>query len=231
MDRRGEYEVKTPKSIIEKLSLHKYSTKLILHKPDDIKDFDELEYDTSVKNDKYDLVFVFIFQLDDLSKQLKLIIKKDLLNEKGYLFFAYPKKNNPQYKEYIERDQIFPEIKPDEDGYVLGSMLKFSRMVSLNEVFTIVGLKAEPKKQNKSQAEKKSQCVDDYVQHIKDIQQFLADDQPVLQVYNDLTPGYQKNWARYVYSAKRKETQEKRLQEMKEILKEGYKSIDLYRSR
>lgn len=221
----------SPKSIIEKLNLHKYPTKLILQKPNDIKDFEELEYDTSIKKDKYDLVFVFIFQLADFTKHLKLIIEKDLLNEKGYLFFAYPKKNNPKYKEYIERDQIFPEIKPDEEGYVQGSMLKFSRMVSLNDVFTIVGLKAEPKKQKKSQAEKKSQCVDDYIQHIEDIQQFLANDEAVLKTYNELTYGYQKDWARYVYSAKRAETQEKRLHEMKAILVEGYKSIDLYRRR
>lgn len=221
----------SPKSIIEKLSLHKYSSKLILHKPDDVKDFDELDYDTSIKKDKYDLVFMFIFHLEDFSKQLKLIIEKDLMNEKGYLFFVYPKKNNPKYKEYIERDQIFPEINPDEEGYVQGSMLKFSRMVSLNDVFTIVGLKAEPKKQKKSQEEKKSQRVDDYVQHITDIEQFLAEDHAVSTFYKNLTHGYQKDWARYVYSAKRKETQEKRLQEMKAILKEGYKSIDLYRRR
>ena len=219
------------KSIIEKLSLHKYPSKLILHKPDDIMDFDELEHDKSIKKDKYDLVFVFVFQLEDLSKLLKLVVEKNLLNEKGYLFFAYPKKNNPKYKEYIERDHIFPETKPDEDGYVQGSMLKFSRMVSLNDVFTIVGLKAEPKKQKKSQAEKKSQSVDDYIQYIEDIQQFLVDDNDILQAYNNLTHGYQKDWARYVYSAKRKETQEKRLQEMKAVLKEGYKSIDLYRRR
>ena len=219
------------KSVIEKLNLHKYPTKLILHKPEDIKDFEQLQYDTSIKQAKYDLVFIFIFQLADFSKYLQMIIEKELINEKGYVFFAYPKKNNPQYKEYIERDQIFPEINPDEDGYVFGSMLKFSRMISLNDVFTIVGLKAERKKTKNGKTEKKSQRVDDYFQHIEDVRQFLAADEELLKVYNELTPGYQKDWARYVYSAKRKETQEKRLQEMKGILAEGYKSIDLYRRR
>ncbi|MGG3640071.1 YdeI/OmpD-associated family protein [Bacillus gobiensis] len=47
--------------------------------------------------------------------------------------------------------------------------------------------------------------------------------------YNELTFGYQKDWARYVYSTKRKEAQEKRLLEMETIVGEGYKSIDLYR--
>jgi len=221
----------SPKSVIEKLNLHKFKAKLILHKPEDIHDFDELEYDTSINQDKYDLIFLFVFRLEDFSKQLKMIIEKDLMNEKGYVFFVYPKKNNPQYKEYIERDQIFPEINPDEDGYVQGSMLKFSRMVSLNDVFTVVGLKAERKKTKNKQSEKKSQCVDDYIEHIEDIKQFLANDESVLKTYEALTPGYQKDWARYVFSAKRQETQEKRLLEMKDILEEGYKSIDLYRRR
>ena len=40
-------------------------------------------------------------------------------------------------------------ISPDEDGYVTGSDLKFSRMVSMNETFTVVGLKSVPKKKKK----------------------------------------------------------------------------------
>ncbi|MNI76225.1 hypothetical protein D3C73_1324410 [compost metagenome] len=60
---------------------------------------------------------------------------------------------------------------------------------------------------------------------------YLESDVDVLERYRQLAPGYQKDWARYVYSAKRNETQEKRLLEMKAILAEGYKSIDLYRSR
>jgi len=40
---------------------------------------------------------------------------------------------------------------------------------------------------------------------------------------------YQKDWARYVYSAKKIETQENRLLQMAEALADGYKSIDLFR--
>lgn len=174
-------------------------------------------------------MFVFIFTLEDFSKHLQKIIEKDLIKEKGNLFFAYPKKNNPQYTEYIERDSIIPHIHTDEDGYVIGSNLKFSRMVSLNEVFTVFGLKSERKKAKSTTNTKKSQCVDDYIDNIEDIKQFLNNHEDVLKAYNDFTFGYQKDWARYVYSAKRKETQEKRLLEMKDIIVEGYKSIDLYR--
>ncbi|WP_232698083.1 YdeI/OmpD-associated family protein [Brevibacillus daliensis] len=220
----------SPKSVIEKLNINKYPAKLILHIPEDNNDFQGLEYDTSIKKDKYDLIFIFIFGLEDLTTYVKEIIDKQLLTDKGYVFFAYPKKNNPTYKEYIDRDSLFSQIPQNEDGYVYGSTIKFSRMVSLNDIFTVVGLKSEaPKKVKKATSTKSSQCVDDYIEHVEDIKQHLKKNEDLLQTYNQLPFGYQKDWARYVYSAKRKETQEKRLSEMETILGEGYKSMDLYR--
>ena len=78
---------------------------------------------------------------------------------------------------------------------------------------------------------KSSQRVDDYIAHIADIRHELKHALDLLDFYNKLPSGYQKDWARYIYSAKRSETREKRILEMKEILAEGYKSIDLYRRR
>lgn len=217
------------KTIIEKLSLNKYPTKLIIAKPEDLDDFNELEYDTSVNKEKYDMILTFIFSLEEYSNYLKLVIEKDLLNDKGYLFFAYPKKNNKKYAGYIDRDSFFQQVPIDEDGFVLDSNIKFARMVSLNDVFTVIGLKVENKKKRKATSTEKSQCVDDYIAHVEDIKQFLANNEEVLKTYLALTFGYQKDWARYVYSAKKKETQEKRLLEMESILADGYKSIDLFR--
>jgi Bacteriocin-protection, YdeI or OmpD-Associated len=217
----------TTKSIVDKLNLKKYASKVILNLPEDIDEFREIDFDTAVGKEKYDLIFTFVFNLEEFSNELHQVIEKQLLNEKGYLFFAYPKKNNPKYKEYIERDQIFPYINVGEDGYVAESNLKFSRMVSLNDIFTVVGLKSEKKKT--ASPSKKSQCVDDYIVHIDDIKRYLEKNGELLSTYNGLTFGYQKDWARYVYSAKREETQEKRLLEMEDILGEGYKSMDLYR--
>ncbi len=213
----------------DKLNFSKYPTKLILNIPDDIEDFNEIEYHSSVENDKYSLVFIFIFSLENLTKYLKLVIEEKLVDENGYLYFAYPKKNNPQYKEYIERDAFIQNIEADEEGFVLGSNIKFSRMISLNDVFTVVGLKEVSKKAKNTPSTQKSQCVDDYIENVEDIKLHLAIKEDLLKAYNELTFGYQKDWARYVFSAKRKETQEKRLQEMEMILGEGYKSIDLYR--
>lgn len=227
----GGTNVNSAKSIVTKLNMNKYPSKLILNKPNDIDEFNELEYDTEFIQQKYDLIFIFVFNLDEMSQYLQMITDQQAVKDNGYVYFAYPKKNNSKYNEYIERDSIFPYLSVDEDGYAQNSSMKFSRMVSLDEVFTVVGLKSEAKKVKRSESTKSSQLVDDYIDHIADIQKYLSDDQDLLDRYNDLTPGYQKDWARYVYSAKRSETQAKRLLEMKDILVAGYKSLDLYRRR
>jgi len=217
------------KSVIEKLNIMKYPKKLILQKPEEMDDFNEIEFDSSIKNSKYDLIFIFIFNLEEFSMQLQTVIEKQLLVDNGYLYFAYPKKNNPKYNEYIDRDSFINSLPVDEEGYVLLSSLKFSRMVSLNDIFTVVGLKSTPKKTKKAASSKNSQCVDDYIVNIEEIRQYLNKNGELLKTYNELTFGYQKDWARYIYSAKRKETQEKRLLEMETALGEGYKSMELYR--
>lgn len=223
-------EANSTKSVIEKLNFSKYPTRLILNTPGDIEDFKSIEFDTSIKKEQYDLIFIFIFKLEDFVINLQNVVEKQLVKDNGYIYFAYPKKNNPKYKEYIERDSIYTEQHYDEEGYYRGSNLKFSRMVSFNEVFTVIGLKAIPaKKKTSPKNSKNSQCVDDYIDHVEDIKQYLQKNDVLLKMYDELTPGYQKDWARYVYSAKRKETQEKRLLEMETVLAEGYKTMDLYR--
>jgi hypothetical protein len=219
--------VNSTKSVIEKLNIAKYPAKLILNKPVDVQDFNEVEYDESILREQYDFVFAFVFNLDEFSVTLKEMINKQLVKDNGYLYFAYPKKNNPQYDTYIERDSIYNENTYDEEGYAHGSNLKFSRMVSLNEVFTVVGMKAV--KNTKAKSTKSSQCVDDYIDHVDDIKKYLEKNNEVLAIYNNLTYGYQKDWARYVYSAKTAATQEKRLVQMETVLAEGYKTMDLYR--
>ncbi|MEH7415412.1 hypothetical protein V7266_09055, partial [Neobacillus drentensis] len=168
------------KSVIEKLSLQKYANKLILHKPEILDEFQGLDYDSSIKRDKYDLIFSFIFNLEEFANELQNVIKNQLLEDNGYLYFAYPKKNNKVYKEFIDRDSFIGALPSDEDGYVLNSNIKFARMVSLNDVFTVVGLKSTPKKTQKSTTNKSSQCVDDYINNIEDIKQYLQKNEDLL---------------------------------------------------
>lgn len=221
----------SPTNVVAKLNLNKYESKLILNQPEDIAYFNELQYDSEMTKEKYDLIFVFIFNMNQFKEYLDLVIRKQAIHENGYLFFAYPKKNNRKYKEYIDRDSFFEQNAVNEEGYVSGSTLKFSRMVSMDDVFTVIGLKSQAPRKSKPTNAKSSQRVDDYVDYISSIREYLSSDKELLELYDHLTAGYQKDWARYVYSAKRSETQEKRLQRMKDILAQGYKSLDLYRRR
>ncbi|MGG4553987.1 YdeI/OmpD-associated family protein [Paenibacillus humicus] len=221
----------SPTNVVAKLNLNKYESKLILNQPEDIAYFNELQYDSEMTKEKYDLIFVFIFNMNQFKEYLDLVIRKQAIHENGYLFFAYPKKNNRKYKEYIDRDSFFEQNAVNEEGYVSGSTLKFSRMVSMDDVFTVIGLKSQAPRKSKPTNAKSSQRVDDYVDYISSIREYLSSDKELLELYDHLTAGYQKDWARYVYSAKRSETQEKRLQQMKDILAQGYKSLDLYRRR
>ncbi len=52
-----------------------------------------------------------------------------------------------------------------------------------------------------------------------------------LKFFKELTPGYQRDWARYIFSAKQQSTQEKRKAQMVDILSQGYKSVDLFRQK
>jgi uncharacterized protein YdeI (YjbR/CyaY-like superfamily) len=101
-------------------------------------------------------------------------------------------------------------------------------MVGLDDVFTVVGLKREGASRGKIST-RPSQRMDDYADMVSKVEDDLKDTPNLLRFYKSLTPGYRKDWARYVYSAKQEDTREKRREEMKTILAAGYKSRELYR--
>jgi len=210
-------------SIIDKLKLHKYHSMAIINQPNDYDVFTE---SNQALQEKHDAIFIFVETLDDMVTYTNQILKQQLLLPKGYLFFAYPKKGNKRYSTSVHRDEIFPAMKVDEEGYVSGSDLKFARMVSMDDVFTVIGLKREERKEKKSVSS--SQRVA-YAENVKDVEALLAAFPETLSFYQSLTPGYQKDWARYLFSAKQQKTRDKRKQQMLDILSQGYKSIDLYR--
>lgn len=217
------------KTIVEKLNLQKFNKAAVLHKPEGVDSLAGLaEYDTELKDSSYDLIFAYVLNMESFQDLVKKVIDNNYLNDCGYLYVAYPKKGNKVYPTYIHRDDLFEGLGADEEGYIGTSSMKFARMVGLNDVFTVVGFKKEAQKK-KSASSKPSQCVDDYISMIPDVEKDLHDTPEALAFYQSLTPGYQKDWARYVYSAVQEETREKRRAEMKMILGEGYKSIDIYR--
>ena len=74
----------------------------------------------------------------------------------------------------------------------------------------------------------KPEQLDDYIELIPSVEIDLQDTPDLLAFYQSLTPGYRKDWARYVYSAKQEATKTKRREEMKMILRGGFKSRDSY---
>ncbi len=213
-------------TIIDKLNLSKYKNMVVLDEPSDYDLFKG--YKTELSGG-HDAIFIFVKTMEEMVKQTQKVIDEEQLLEKGYLFFAYPKKGNKRYDTFIHRDEIFPAMKIDDEGYVKNSDVKFSRMVSMDDVFTVVGLKREKKKAKKSPAT--SQCVADYEENVKDIEELLVDHPNERKFYQELTPGYQRDWARYIFSAKQQKTRDKRQAQMVDILSQGYKSIDLYRQK
>lgn len=217
------------KSIVEKLSLHKYNQAAILNEPEGTEYFAELTgYDTALKAEAYDLIFAFVLDMESLKELVNRVIEHQHLRKKGYLFAAYPKMGNKVYSTFIHRDDLFAGLGSDEDGYIGTSTIKFARMVGLDDVFTVVGFKEDAGGKGQISS-KPSQQVDDYISMIPSVEQDLGDTPELLTFYQSLTPGYRKDWARYVYSVKQEETKVKRREEMKMILQAGYKSRELFR--
>ncbi|MEH7224683.1 YdeI/OmpD-associated family protein [Bacillus sp. JJ1566] len=213
-------------TIIDKLNLTKYTNMAVINQPSDYDVF--VGYKTSLSG-KHDAIFIFVETIHEMVQHTQYIIKENHLLEKGYLFFAYPKKGNKRYPTFVHRDEIFPSMNVGEDGYVQDSDMKFSRMVSMDDIFTVVGLKREKKKATKSSAA--SQNVADYEANVGDVEKILTDYPGELAFYRQLTPGYQRDWARYIFSAKQQKTREKRQEQMIDILSQGYKTVDLYRQK
>ncbi|WP_097156605.1 YdeI/OmpD-associated family protein [Bacillus oleivorans] len=217
------------KSIAEKLNLQKYEKAAVLNLPEGTDYLAELEdYDTDLTSSSYDLIFAFVLDLKSLKALVDRIIEKNILNKNGYIYLAYPKKGNKVYPTFIHRDELLGGLGADANGYIGSSNVKFARMVGLDDVFTVVGLKEDAKSKHQTST-KASQCVDDYIELIPQIEKDLEDTPEQLAIYQLLSPGYRKDWARFVYSAKQEETRAKRREEMKIILAAGYKSRDLYR--
>ncbi|MCE3204061.1 YdeI/OmpD-associated family protein [Paenibacillus sonchi] len=217
------------KTIVDKLNLQKFKKVAVLYRPENENSLTGLgDHDTELTASRYDLIFAYVLNMEALQDLVNQVIDHNYLNKGGYLYAAYPKKGNKVYSTYIHRDSLFEGVGADENGYIGESSLKFARMVGLNEVFTVVGFKEEARKK-KDASSKPSQRVDDYTSMIPAVEKELQDSPEALALYQSLTPGYRKDWARYVYSAVQEETRAKRRAEMKKILGEGYKSVDLYR--
>lgn len=213
------------KTVLDKLKIENYKNRLFLNVPDTVTELQDIFADYKVQQTQYDCIFSFVFSLEEFEKAIDAVVEQNLLAEGGYLYLVYPKKGNKHYDTFIHRDSIMT-LPMDEDGYFKESLLKFSRMVAFNDTFTVCGLRHLKKALKKST--KPSQCVDDYKDKVTDLKVYFQNQPEILERYVALTPGYQRDWARYVYSARKQNTIDKRLIEMAEILKQGFKTKQLY---
>lgn len=208
----------------KKFKLNDELSVAIVNQPQDLP----LEGISQVGEAPFDRIISFVFSVDEMVTYLQKVLEDTSLKEQGYLFFVYPKKGNKKYEQFIHRDEIFPAIQVDDEKYIVGSDLKFASLMSLDETFSILSIKRDGKGKGKKKTAS-SQCVSDYESMIPQLRDSLADNPHDLAFYDELTPGYQKDWARYIYSAKKQDTQIARLQEMREIIGLGYKTKELYR--
>ncbi len=212
--------------IVKKLRLDQFQDVVLVDCPaDKIIEFTGLK--RSEIQSKNKLIFSFVTSKQTFVAFIQNAIRQDLLEDEGILYIAYPKKGNPLYPDYVHRDEIFGLLNVNDDGFIGSSTYKFNRMVGFDEVFTILGIK---KTKRSSSSSKTSQSVGDYVEYQEPLRQLLSTNTDLLDTFDALTPGYKRDWARYVYSTANESTRVKRFAEMKEALKAGHKSITLYRA-
>ena len=211
--------------VARKVRLEKYEKVAVIGAPDEYKDTLGDDVSFSLNDKPFDLCLAFVFSLDEMTRLTHDAEKENLILPGSVLLFAYPKANNKIYPA-IKRDDIFPAfgIDPDGDGNVADTSFFFNLMVKLDAVFTIIGLKNKagetPTAQNRP-----SQISADYAEKIPALRVWLSDTPSLLSFFDALTPGYQRNWARFVYSAVKEETKNSRFEKMKRLLSEGKKTI------
>lgn len=217
-------------SLIKKLKLESYKEKAIFKPSKEISNAFEGYYLPNYTQGQLNLALAFVYSLEEMKETILYLYENQILVEKGDVYLIYPKLKNKLGHPAIHRDAIFPFLQVDDDtGYIKGTNYKFNRMIALDENYTLVGVRNFPVVKT-NQARKIDARISTYVDKVSDIVNYLKDFPKVADFYKSLTPGYQRDWARYVYSAKTEATIQKRLDEMIMILGKGYKTKELYQA-
>lgn len=173
----------------------------------------------------HDAVVVFTTSNAGFFSTLERLSFEDRCVEGGVLWIAYPKKGNPTYPEYVHRDEIFPKVRMDDDGYIYDSPYRFNRMLGFDECFTLLEIKRVAQRK----PAKPSHVGSDYLKYIPEVEVMLKDDPDVLATYQSLSPSYRKDWAVYLFTTANEVTRAKRFEELKSVIRAGYKNMTLYR--
>jgi len=173
----------------------------------------------------HDALVVFTTSNAEFFTMLERLANEDRCVEGGVLLIVYPKKGNPIYPDYVHRDEIFPKVHMDDDGYIYNSPYRFNRMLGLDECFTLLEIKRVAQRKPTKPAHHGA----DYLKYIPDVEAMLSGDPNVLAIYQALSPSYRKDWAVYLFTTSNESTRSKRFEELKSVLRAGYKNMTLYR--
>ena len=73
--------------------------------------------------------------------------------------------------------------------------------------------------------------LSEFEQDIPAVAELLTSDQTMADFFSALTPGYQREWARFIFGAKAEATKQRHIEQMKTVFQAGYKSKRAYDSR
>lgn len=205
----------------KKLRLHKYTSVGLVSQVTTTVSMDGLpRFNTVEEARNAQLLIVFVADLPEMARVVSAAYQQPELQA---LYLVYPKRGNPLGLSAIGRDDIFPFLQVNEaDGVVKDTDLRFNLMVSLDENFTVVGLKRNALSNKRKTA---SAANIDPMEGLRQMENLLHTS-PALPLFQALTPGYRRQWTEHILSAKTCATRQKRLSELENNLLAGFKNKD-----
>lgn len=216
-------------ALYKKLRLHKFQHILYCQPAKEAGAFDTLALPGMPNGQKPDLILAYVYTMEEMKRCVADLYSRSALAEEGCLYLAYPKRKNRLSHPPIDRDDIFPCLNVDEEGYALNTDYQFNLMVALDENYTLIGLKRLPRAKQKNRTAA-SQCAADYADRVPDIAQWLETHAQAHAFFQSLPGSYQRDWACWLYSAKTEATLARRQAEMLESLNAGCKSKQHWRA-
>lgn len=162
---------------------------------------------------------VIIAGITDLVELAKIIqhYKEIIPNYQARFYLVYPKKT-VNIGSPIGRDELRQALQLYE--------FEANKLVSVNENYSCMGVKSAT---HAVKITRPSQCVADYQDKVAELIEYLQTNLTVTELFLALTPGYQRDWARFIYSAVQEKTRMARQQILVDALIAGYKTHDAYK--
>lgn len=207
--------------LLDKLRLSPQQQVGIIGRPDPtvLPDFPDLVL-AEAPAESLTAIVCFVTTLAELVAQVTAFVHCVKLVPGGRILLAYPKKGNSRYDTYVGRDDVFPSLGIDDTvDQILGSKFAFNQMVAFDDTFTVIGLKdvsGTPRRQRPKETNPAPELV---AQLEAELRPYAA----AANFYATLTPGYRRQWAQWVYGAKKEETKQKRFAQAVDLLTAGVK--------